>query len=391
MFHVKHSSIEDWENGGFGIYIHWPFCQAKCPYCDFNSHVARTIDHARWLDAYIAELRHMRDLTGERVVNTVFFGGGTPSLMPPDLVGAVVEAIRRLWPQANDTEITLEANPTSTEAARFRGFRDAGVNRVSVGLQALDDRDLQRLGRLHSAAEAVKAFDLARTIFPRASFDLIYARQHQTLGGWRNELTTVLQMEPDHLSLYQLTIEDGTAFGDRYNRGKLTGLPPDDDAADMYILTQEMCDAAGLPAYEVSNHARDGHEGRHNLVYWRYGDYLGVGPGAHGRLTLDGQRSARQSTRMPEGWLRQVEQTGTGESELQFLPGPEQAAEYLMMSLRLREGSSRKRFEALSESSINAEKLSELEDSGHVWQQDDRFGVTTDGRAVLNAVLRHLL
>lgn len=388
---MKHPAVEDWQNGGFGIYLHWPFCQAKCPYCDFNSHVAQQVDHARWARAYLSELERMRSLTGERVVRSVFFGGGTPSLMPPELVAQLLERIARLWPQANDCEVTLEANPTSVEAARFHGFRDAGINRVSVGIQALNDADLRRLGRLHTVAEATRAFDLARTIFPRASFDLIYARQHQSLANWRAELGEALQMEAGHLSLYQLTIEDGTAFGDRYQSGKLGGLPDDDNAADMFLLTQEMCSDAGLPAYEVSNHARDFHEGRHNLVYWRYGDYLGVGPGAHGRLTADGQRWAQHSTRMPNAWLEQVEKTGNGEQPPQPLPLPEQAAEYLMMSLRLKEGSSLKRYESLAGTPLDAVKTAELQESGHLWLNDDRIGATDAGRAVLNAVLRQLL
>jgi len=383
--------MEDWRKGGFGIYLHWPFCQAKCPYCDFNSHVSRSVDHARWARAYISELERMRSLTGERVVTSVFFGGGTPSLMPPELVRALLQRIRALWPQANDCEVTLEANPTSVEAARFHGFRDAGVNRVSVGIQSLNDADLQRLGRLHTAAEARKAFDLARTVFPRASFDLIYARQHQTLASWRAELGEALQLEAGHLSLYQLTIEDGTAFGDRYLRGKLGGLPDDDNAADMYLMTQEMCDAANLPAYEVSNHARDSHESRHNLVYWRYGDYLGIGPGAHGRVTVEGIRRAQLSVRMPNAWLERVEKTGTGELPPEALPRHEQAGEYLMMSLRLREGSSQSRYASIGNAPLSAATLNELKVSGHLWIDGDRIGTTDKGRPLLNAVLRQLL
>lgn len=388
---MKHSAMEDWTNGGFAIYVHWPFCQAKCPYCDFNSHVALKIDHARWAKAYLSELDRMRELTGERIVKSVFFGGGTPSLMPPDRVSTILERVAKLWPQANDLEITLEANPTSAEAARFRGFRDAGVNRVSIGIQALNDADLRNLGRLHTAAEAVRAFDLARHTFPRVSFDLIYARQNQTLDDWRSELGKALALQPTHLSLYQLTIEAGTAFGDRYKRGKLRGLPEDDTAADMYLLTQELCDAAGLPAYEISNHALEGEESRHNTVYWKYGDYLGVGPGAHGRLTSGGQRCARQSVRMPDAWLEKVEQEGQGELAPQPLSTEEQAAEYLMMSLRLREGSSLSRYQSLARTPISPVALSELVESGHLWMRDDRFGATPEGRIVLNAVLRHLL
>lgn len=371
--------------------MHWPFCQAKCPYCDFNSHVSRNIDYSRWANAYLSELERMRALTGERVVGSVFFGGGTPSLMPPELVGQLLERIAKLWPQANDLEVTLEANPTSVEAARFRGFRDAGVNRVSIGIQALYDEDLRRLGRLHSAAEAVNAYELARAVFPRVSFDLIYARQHQTLEDWRMELNKALSMQPDHLSLYQLTIEDGTAFGERYQHGKLRGLPADDSAADMFLLTQEMCAAAGLPAYEISNHAREGNESKHNTLYWRYGDYLGIGPGAHARLTLNRQRQARQSTRMPQAWLERVQREGSGELPPEMLTGTDQAAEYLMMSLRLSEGSNLQRFEALAGAPLNAESIAELVQSGHLWSSANRIGTTPEGRIILNAVLRQLL
>ena len=247
---------DDWENGGFGLYLHWPFCQAKCPYCDFNSHVARSIDQNAWLQAYLAQLQAYATLTPGRVLHSVFFGGGTPSLMNPDIVHAIIAEIRRLWPVANDLEITLEANPSSVEAGRFAGYADAGVNRISMGIQALNDADLHRLGRIHTVAEAMQAFDIARNQFSRVSFDLIYARQNQSLADWQAELAKALDLAVDHLSLYQLTIEDGTAFGDRYARGKLHGLPPDDLAADMYQATQDLCGAAGLLGYEVSNHAR---------------------------------------------------------------------------------------------------------------------------------------
>ena len=304
---------------GFGLYVHWPFCQAKCPYCDFNSHVAATIDQTRWLDAYLSEIKRVSSEVSDRVLTSIFFGGGTPSLMPPDTVGRVIEAARAAWPRANDLEITLEANPTSTEAGRFRGFRDAGVNRVSVGLQSLRDEDLKRLGRLHSAAEGRSAFLLAREVFPRVSFDLIYARQFQTLADWRAELTEALTLAADHLSLYQLTIEPGTAFGDRFARGRLSGLIDDDLGAEMYDLTQELCMANGLPAYEVSNHASDMAQSRHNLIYWRGGDYAGIGPGAHGRLTLGGIRHATETELSPIGWLDRLTRDGTGESQRRVL------------------------------------------------------------------------
>ena len=274
--------------GGFGLYLHWPFCQSKCPYCDFNSHVASEVDQGRWLRAYLAEIDRSLAETRGRLLQSVFFGGGTPSLMAPATVAAILERIRRSWTVANDWEVTLEANPGSVEAGKFLGFRDAGVNRLSMGLQALNDADLKRLGRLHSVAEAERALDIARQHFERVSFDLIYARQDQTPEAWRAELGRALAMTADHLSLYQLTIEDGTAFGDRHARGKLRGLPDEDRSVALYDITQELCDAAGLPAYEVSNHAGSDAQSRHNLIYWRGGDYVGIGPGAHGRLSLGG-------------------------------------------------------------------------------------------------------
>ncbi len=329
---------EDWQSGGFGLYIHWPFCQAKCPYCDFNSHVAAKIDQSRWNRAYIHEIKRIGAETQGRVLNSVFFGGGTPSLMRPDLVASILQTVRATWAPSNDFEVTLEANPTSVEAGRFAGYRDAGVNRVSIGIQALNDADLKALGRLHSVSEARAAFDLARSTFERVSFDLIYARQFQTLADWRAELSEALSMAADHLSLYQLTIENGTAFGDRLAKGELRGLPNDDDAADMYLATQDICQAAGMLAYEVSNHAVAGAESRHNLIYWRGGDYAGIGPGAHGRLTIGGRRMATDTPLSPNQWLEQVEKTGNGENPRQSLSQADQAAEYLMMGLRLSEG-----------------------------------------------------
>ncbi len=280
---------EDWQQGGFGFYVHWPFCASKCPYCDFNSHVSAEIDESRWVRAYLREIDRYAAEVPERVLTSIFFGGGgTPSLMAPDTVSAILERIRAHWPVANDLEVTLEANPGSVEAGRFRGYADAGVNRVSVGVQALNDADLRRLGRLHTVEEALAALEIARNTFERVSFDLIYARQGQTLEEWRAELSGALEFAADHLSLYQLSIEPGTAFGDRYDAGKLRGLPDEDLSAEMYLLTQEMCETAGFHAYEVSNHAKPGAESRHNQIYWRYGDYAGIGPGAHSRLTVDG-------------------------------------------------------------------------------------------------------
>lgn len=383
--------MEDWRHGGFGLYLHWPFCASKCPYCDFNSHVAAEIDQDRWKRAYLAEIARVGAETQGRVLNTVFFGGGTPSLMAPDTVAAILDAVRSTWPVANDLEVTLEANPGSVEAGRFRAYAEAGVNRLSMGVQALNDADLKRLGRLHTAAEARAAFDVARAAFARVSFDLIYARQDQTVADWQAELRNALDMAIDHLSLYQLTIESGTAFGARHAAGGLKGLPDDDVAADMYLITQDILDEAGMPAYEVSNHARAGAESRHNLIYWRYGDYAGVGPGAHGRLTLDGTRMATDTPRAPAAWLAQVETAGHGELPREALSREDQGAEYLMMALRLSEGLDMDRYAALAGRTLPMEAICRLEDLSVVRREGARLAATPSGRAVLNAVIRELM
>jgi oxygen-independent coproporphyrinogen-3 oxidase len=382
--------VEDWRNGGFGLYVHWPFCQAKCPYCDFNSHVTANIDQSVWVKAYQSELARVSEQLPGRVLNSIFFGGGTPSLMHPDTVAAVIEAARDIWPFANDIEISLEANPGSVEAGRFAGYRDAGVNRISMGIQALNDADLRRLGRIHSVGEAKAAFDIARNCFDRVSFDLIYARQGQTPQDWQAELTEALSMSIDHLSLYQLTIEEGTAFGDRYARGKLRDLPSDDSAADMYQLTQDICAAHGMPAYEVSNHAVPGAESRHNLIYWRYGDYVGIGPGAHGRITLDGARYATETHRAPGAWLQAVS-NGSGENLREALEREDAAVECLMMGMRLREGLDMERYAQLSGTPLNPDKLQDLAKMGMISISEQRLHATDKGRAVLNAILRDLL
>jgi oxygen-independent coproporphyrinogen-3 oxidase len=380
----------DWQQGGFGLYLHWPFCAAKCPYCDFNSHVSRQIDQRRWLAAYLKELDRYAAEMPDRVLKSIFFGGGTPSLMEPYVVHGILERVRQIWPQANDLEVTLEANPTSVEAGRFRDYAQAGVSRVSMGIQSLNDRDLQRLGRMHSVAEAQAAFDIARNQFDRVSFDLIYARQDQTLSDWQVELRQALGMAIDHLSLYQLTIEQGTAFGDRYDRGLLRGLPEDDSAADMYAATQDICAEAGMEAYEVSNHALPGAESRHNLIYWRYGDFIGIGPGAHGRITIDGQRYGSDTEHAPGKWLHSIE---AGESaEVRHAIDPlDQAGEYLMMGLRIREGLDKQRYEMLAGQPLNAERLSYLSDIGMIVDTGHSVQVTEDGRMVLNAVIKELL
>ncbi|CUH66338.1 Oxygen-independent coproporphyrinogen-III oxidase 1 [Thalassovita autumnalis] len=381
---------EDWRQGGFGLYLHWPFCAAKCPYCDFNSHVSREIDQKRWLRAYLSELDRYAAELPERVLTSVFFGGGTPSLMDPEVVHGVLDRIRQLWPQANDLEVTLEANPGSVEAGRFHDYAQAGVSRVSMGIQALNDRDLKRLGRIHSVEEARAAFDIARNQFERVSFDLIYARLDQTLEDWRAELKEALSMAIDHLSLYQLTIEQGTAFGDRYDRGLLRGLPEDDTSADMYAATQEICGAAGMEAYEVSNHAKPGAESRHNLIYWRYGDFIGIGPGAHGRITVDGQRMATDAERTPGKWLHAVEALAPLETRHPIDP-LDQAGEYLMMGLRVSDGLDKSRYENMAGQPLNADKLRYLTEIGMIRETRHSVQVTEEGRMVLNAIIKELL
>ena len=381
---------EDWRQGGFSLYIHWPFCEAKCPYCDFNSHVSRSIDQRAWRDAYLSELERGAAETQGRVLNAVFFGGGTPSLMDPDVVADVIAAIRRLWPTANDLEITLEANPGSVEADRFAAFRQAGVNRISMGIQALNDADLKRLGRIHTIAEGLAAFDIARTTFDRVSFDLIYGRQNQTLADWQTELKQALSLAIDHMSLYQLTIEQGTAFGDRYAVGKLRGLPTDDLGADMYAATQDICGEMGMPSYEVSNHARDGAQSRHNLIYWRYGDYLGIGPGAHGRLTQNGNRFATECFSNPKRWL-DASVSGATEKPRELLTTEDQGSEFLMMGLRLKEGVDLRRYEALAGAPLSTKKITQMQDIGMISRVQDQLFVTDQGFMVLNAILAELL
>lgn len=382
--------MEDWRNGGFGLYLHWPFCESKCPYCDFNSHVATQIDTERWQRAYLSEIERLGWETHGRVLQSVYFGGGTPSLMAPELVSAILEKVRATWSTANSVEITLEANPGSIEAGRFAAYRQSGVNRVSMGMQAMNDADLHRLGRRHTAAEARQAFDVARHIFDRVSFDLIYARQDQPLQAWREELTAALDLAADHLSLYQLTIESGTAFADRLARGGLRGLPDEDLSVELFEATQEICAAAGMPAYEVSNHARPEAGSRHNLIYWRGGDYVGIGPGAHGRLTLDGTRWATEAPRAPGAWLTQVERKGAGEMPRAALSAMDHAEEYLLMSLRLSEGTSLARLESISGTPLPLEKLSPLIDLGLLHEPDDQLVTTMKGRLVLNSLLAEI-
>lgn len=381
--------IPDWQYGGFGLYVHWPFCTSKCPYCDFNSHVASSVDQARWLRAYQAEIARVAAQTPDRVLRSIFFGGGTPSLMAPETVAGVIEAAREVWTFANDIEITMEANPGSVEAGRFRGYAGAGVNRLSLGVQALNDEDLRRLGRMHSAAEARAAFDLAKSAFSRVSFDLIYARQRQAPQAWRAELAEAVAMAVDHLSLYQLTIEDGTVFGARQAAGKLRDLPDDDLAADMYLETQGFLADLGMPAYEVSNHAAPGSESRHNLVYWRQGDWAGIGPGAHGRIGLAAGRLANVAERTPGKWLDLVEKTGSGDVEAALQPVGDVATEYLLMAMRLTEGMDMPRYTAKG-GKLDQPRLARLLDGGLVEITGDRIRATAEGRPVLNYILREM-
>jgi oxygen-independent coproporphyrinogen-3 oxidase len=375
----------------FAVYVHWPFCLSKCPYCDFNSHVRHGgIDEARFVRAYEAELAATAARVPGRTVSSIFFGGGTPSLMQPASVQAILDSIGRHWSIAPDVEVTLEANPTSVEATRFRGYRAAGVNRVSLGVQALDDTALKELGRLHTAQEALDAVAVARSIFDRYSFDLIYARPQQSLDGWAAELKRAIAEAAEHLSLYQLTIEPDTPFFGLYKAGKLT-VPDEDLARDLYDLTQSVCSEAGLPAYEISNHARPGAECRHNLVYWRGHDYAGVGPGAHGRLTIDGRRVATATEKRPEAWLMRVDETGTGFTVDEKLTSGEAADEYLLMGLRLAEGIDTARYSALSGRSLDPKRISILREEGAVeTTTDGRLRVTKSGFPLLDAVVADL-
>ena len=379
------------EAAAFGVYVHWPFCLSKCPYCDFNSHVRHAaIDEARFARAFASEIAATAARTPGRIVSTIFLGGGTPSLMQPGTVGSILDAIARHWNVAADAEVTLEANPTSVEAARFRGYRSAGVNRVSLGVQALDDRALAELGRLHSAREALDAVDIARTVFSRYSFDLIYARPQQTPQAWANELRQALAQAGEHLSLYQLTIEQDTPFAALHAAGKLA-VPDDDTGRALYDTTQEVCAAHGLPAYEISNHARPGGECRHNLVYWRSHEYAGVGPGAHGRLTIDGDRHAIATEKRPESWVDCVETRGHGVIADDVLTREEMADEFLLMGLRLAEGIDTARYEALAGRSLDPARIAVLREHGLIETTvGGRLRVTLPGFPVLDAVVADL-
>jgi oxygen-independent coproporphyrinogen-3 oxidase len=380
------------QSPGFGVYVHWPFCAAKCPYCDFNSHVRhQPVDQERFARAFNTELKTMRARTGPREVTSIFLGGGTPSLMRPETVASVLESVARYWTVPDGIEVTLEANPSSVEAERFRGYRAAGVNRVSLGVQALNDADLRFLGRLHNVAEALHAIALAREIFPRLSFDLIYARPGQTPEAWSTELEQAIGHAADHLSLYQLTIEEGTRFHTLHAAGKFE-IPDGDHAAELYAVTQEVTASRGLPAYEISNHARPGAESRHNLTYWRYGEYVGVGPGAHGRFVENGgRRVVTMAEKMPETWANLVEAKGHGVVGGETLTRSEEADEFLLMGLRLAEGIDLSRYEQLSGRPLSSTRMSILQDEGLVVPvANSRLRATPSGMIVLDAVVADL-
>ena len=379
------------DKAAFGVYVHWPFCLSKCPYCDFNSHVRHTaIDEDRYVRAFEREIEATAARTPGREVSSIFLGGGTPSLMKPETVGAVLDAVAANWTVPTGIEVTLEANPSSVEAERFRGYRAAGVNRVSLGVQALNDRDLRFLGRLHNVEEALKAIRLARETFPRLSFDLIYARPGQTLDAWQAELEEAIGHAADHLSLYQLTIEEGTPFHALHKARKFA-IPDPDTGAALYEVTQEVTAAHGLLAYEISNHARPGAESRHNLVYWRYGEYVGIGPGAHGRFIEDDTRIVTFTERLPEAWLERVEAEGHGVTGGETLTRDEEADEFLLMGLRLVEGIDLARYEALSGRSLSSSRIAILQEERLVEPiGNSRLRATASGMIVLDAVVADL-
>ena len=376
---------------GFAVYVHWPFCLAKCPYCDFNSHVrTEKPDEDRFVSAFAKEIAHRAALTPGRQVRSIFFGGGTPSLMRPQTVQSIIDAVAKHWTMEPDAEITLEANPTSVEAGRFRGYRAAGVNRLSIGVQALNDADLKALGRRHSVAEALEAVKVAQSIFDRTSFDLIYARPGQTEAAWRAELAEALGLAGEHLSLYQLTIEPDTIFERLWRAGKL--ITPDEELGrNLFDATRELTEAHGMPAYEVSNHARPGAESRHNLVYWRYGEYIGVGPGGHGRVGVGEARRAQSTEKHPEMWLAQVESEGHGLVEDVLLTQEEQSDEFLLMGLRLREGIDVARYEALSGRPLRRRQIDDLASYGFIAEDPNgRLRVTAEGAPLLDTIVADL-
>ncbi len=378
----------------FGIYVHWPFCASKCPYCDFNSHVAETIDHDAWRTAYKKEIAHYAEMTKGRTVTSVFFGGGTPSLMEPVTAALVIDEIQRHWRISNDCEITLEANPTSVEIEKFKAFRQAGINRVSIGVQSLKARDLDFLGRKHDAGQAKRAIESAASVFDRYSFDLIYARPEQTVSDWEAELREALTLCRDHLSLYQLTIEKGTPFYMQHERGDFK-IPNEEIAGDLYEVTQDILESEGMRAYEVSNHARDGKESTHNLTYWRYTDYVGIGPGAHGRVTVEGKKQATRGHRAPDIWLDKVAEQNHGGHAFEMLSPRDRFVECLMMGLRLEEGVPVSRLENEGGQKfsglIDLKKIEALQNEGLLVFDGKTLAATWQGLQRLNGVLSYLL
>lgn len=380
---------------GFGLYFHWPFCRKKCPYCDFNSHVREQVDQKRWTQALLAELAYFAALVPQQAVTSIFFGGGTPSLMSPETVAALIEGAGRHFPIAENIEITLEANPTSVESASFAGYRQAGVTRLSLGVQSLQEDALRFLGREHSVTEALKAVELARSVFANISFDLIYALPNQSAKAWQADLQQALRLAGDHLSLYQLTIEPNTGFAGAVRRGEFQ-VPPEEKAEALFELTQSICADAGWPAYEISNHARPGYECRHNLTYWRYGDYLGIGPGAHGRVTVAGKRTAFQQIKRPESWLKAVEENAHGTEVKEILDSPvERAEELLLMGLRLTEGVWFENFTRATGLSlfdvVQPDRLTMLMAANLIARDDWHIWATDRGHLVLNSLLPELL
>lgn len=383
--------VDDWKRAGFGLYVHWPFCEAKCPYCDFNSHVVKNIDHDAWLNAYLLEMDRIHEQTQNRTLSSIFFGGGTPSLMTPKTIEAIIARAHRLWGFANNIEITLEANPSSVEAQKFRDFRVAGVNRVSLGVQSLIDDDLRALGRLHSAKEAFTAIDIAMNEFDRMSFDLIYGRQNQDLNQWEAELTQAISLGSTHLSLYHLTIEAGTAFGDRFDRGKLRGLPTEDLSATMFQTTQAITNKAGFVAYEVSNHAKNDEMSLHNHIYWDYGDYIGIGPGAHGRIGKTDGKFATETPLQPGSWLKTATSKSIGSWSWTKLSDYDQAVEMVMMGLRTSHGIDTDVVEDRSSGCLNHTAIAEMTDMGLLAHTETRLSATEEGRLLLNQIIEKCL
>ncbi len=388
---MSHSIVNNSANLGFGIYVHWPFCESKCPYCDFNSHVRKSApDQKKYLSAFNAELTYFAQYSSTKVVTSIFFGGGTPSLMEPATVAGILEIIRNNWSLSEDLEITLEANPSSVEANRFKAFQSVGINRVSLGIQSLDDTHLKKLGRLHNVTDAINAIETARNNFENVSIDLIYARQDQLIKDWQIELKRALNFETNHLSLYQLTIENNTPYFTLHQSGKLK-VPDSDECADFYLATQEICNEFQMPAYEISNHAKFNSECKHNLNYWRYGDYIGVGPGAHGRLTINSQRFATLIEKHPETWLKCVESDSHGVINFDQLSDIDCGNEYLIMALRTTEGIDLNRFEQLSGQQLNSEKLDYFFDNGLLIKSKDQHIKPTEKAFLLvNSIVAEL-